>query len=564
MEKSDGQREYQRYVAYLVIITAIMVIPFWIINQLGVHSDWSYHAARVQQIFLNIKHGSLITYIGTDTFSKVGNGNFLFYPVIFLYPWALLRFIVSPVHAYVVYAWLLLLTTSIIAYYSMLAFTKNDKERSFYFALIYTFVPYHMYLTLSNYVIGEAQAYMFVPLIVVGMYQLIYQNKFLPLGIGMTLMAYSHYVSCVISIEVCAVILLFHVVSHRGIKKSVVINIFKSMGIFILLSFGQFVLLLTDYLGKNLSKPASGFFLMQTAGDYFVSSLSNLATNQGGVGFALIVTAAIGWYWIRHDHLTGVVYTLAVLFTFMITSSFPWGYLEKTPLAIIQFPYRYTSFAAVFLAVILSKGIKAMNFGQVSLGIKQLTVVMVLLGLYAGSVYPDVIRNMGKGIPVLNRARTGKYETLRPASDTPIIINDQNYNQQFSYGALYGETDYMPHKATQKNDTILNRTSYLEGKKAVLKQTGGPNKIVYHIKSNRTTKVNLPAIAYRGTNVLVNGKKTSYQISDRGTVQVTSHNDIENISVSYKPSPIWLAGWAMAAFGWLGILCVQINKFRKW
>lgn len=42
--------------APIIIIgfTLMMVVPFLLIGQLGVHSDWSFHAARVQQIYLNL------------------------------------------------------------------------------------------------------------------------------------------------------------------------------------------------------------------------------------------------------------------------------------------------------------------------------------------------------------------------------------------------------------------------------------------------------------------------------------------------------------------------------
>ena len=108
----------------IILFTIIMIIPFLKIGQLGVHSDWSFHSARVQQIYLNLKRGHLFTYIATDTFSKVGNANFLFYPVVFLYPWVFLKFVFAPITAYLIYVWLIFLTTGLIAFFCMQSFNN--------------------------------------------------------------------------------------------------------------------------------------------------------------------------------------------------------------------------------------------------------------------------------------------------------------------------------------------------------------------------------------------------------------------------------------------------------
>lgn len=135
--------KHKKYLAIIIItiFTIIMVFPFLLIKQLGVCSDWSFHAARVQQLYLNLQKGHLFTYIATDTFSKIGMLNFLFYPTVFLYPWVLLKFIFSPVTAYLIYVWLLFLATGLIAFYAMYSFTNGKTRQSLFFAIIYLTAP---------------------------------------------------------------------------------------------------------------------------------------------------------------------------------------------------------------------------------------------------------------------------------------------------------------------------------------------------------------------------------------------------------------------------------------
>ena len=51
-----------------------------------------------------------------------------------------------------------------------------------------------------------------------------------------------------------------------------------------LLSFWQFVPLITDYVGKGLASPKPGFWLMQNLGDFIAFAFSNSATNGGALG----------------------------------------------------------------------------------------------------------------------------------------------------------------------------------------------------------------------------------------------------------------------------------------
>lgn len=61
-------------------------------GKIVMEADFSFHASKVQQIFENLKEGKVFTYIATNTFQHTGVGNFLFYPSVFLYPWAILNF----------------------------------------------------------------------------------------------------------------------------------------------------------------------------------------------------------------------------------------------------------------------------------------------------------------------------------------------------------------------------------------------------------------------------------------------------------------------------------------
>ena len=551
----------------IIVFSVLMLIPFFKINQLGVHSDWSFHSARVQQLYLNLTRGHLFTYIATDTFSKVGNGNFLFYPTLFLYPWVFLKLFFAPITAYLIYVWLLFVSTGLIAFFCMQSFDNSSTWQSLFFTLIYLLAPYHLYLTLTNYVLGEAQAYMFIPLVLLGMYNALYKNKRVTLAIGMTMMAYTHYVSLFISVEACVAILLCYLIQNRKIELTKFVTLAKSIVLFILLSLWQFIPLFTDYIHRDLVRPNPGFMLMQSTGDFFVSAISNEALNRGGIGIILLFTLIFGWLMINKDSKYMWVYLLGVLFTWMITTAFPWQYFTKTPLAIIQFPYRYTGYAIAFLAIALSRILFTLNFEKVNGNIVRWGIVLTLLMLYAGSIYPVISRNANYDgtVPVLTSKRTGGYRTFRDKNDLPIIINNNSYNDLFSYGALYGETDYMPMKAFANSDSVLNRISYINGRKKILKQYSEANEIHYLINIKRRSVINLPALRYHNTKVYVNNRLTNLKYSNRGTVLISAPKGKYNVEVTYKPSVLLMVARIIAAVSWLSVVisqCVRMHQKR--
>lgn len=549
----------------IFLFSVLMIIPFLKVGQLGVHSDWSFHSARVQQIFLNLKRGHFITYIATDTFSKVGNGNFLFYPVVFLYPWALLKFIFTPIIAYLIYVWLLFLATGLIAFFCMQSFNGGKSLQSLYFSLIYLIAPYHLYLTVTNYVLGEAIAYTFIPIVLIGAYNLLYKDKWITLSVGMTLMAYTHYVTLFISVEVCAVIFICYLIQYKKIYLEQLLNIFKAIGLFILLSLWQFTPLITDYIGKSLVKPAPSFSLMQSLGDFINSAFSNDALNRGGIGLLLVITLLFGWQFISKDSKYMWVYIMGLLFTLMITTVFPWQYFVKTPLSVIQFPYRYTGYAIALLATILAKALAGLSFKEISQPLIASGIILILLILYAGSIYNDLARNLrlDKSIPVLMLKRQGSYKTFRDSRDLPIIINNANYDKQFSYGALYGETDYMPQNAFEKYKAIFDHKTYVNGKTIRLSQNNNANSITYNFKLGEKSTVNLPTLAYSHTKVMINGRMVQHDVSSRDTVSVKLDKGTYGVTVLYKPSYLLIVSSIIAVISWGSLIVFEAYKLLK-
>lgn len=163
---------------------------------MSIATDAGFHFSRVEQIYENLRHEKMFTFIATNTFHQSGIGSFLFYPTVFLYPWAGLRFLMSPVNAFYCWYGLMIFITLLVSFYSMKSFTE-DKKRSLIFALVYTFALYRLQLGIGNFVLGEFIATTFLPLAFVGFYHVFWgdYHKWYDLAIGVSLVAYSHFLT---------------------------------------------------------------------------------------------------------------------------------------------------------------------------------------------------------------------------------------------------------------------------------------------------------------------------------------------------------------------------------
>lgn len=94
-------RVFYCLIIFLLLSFADLYIYFKM-NTVLLGTDTLFHYSRVQEIYENLKHGAFFTWISTRYFQQTGVGSYLFYPDIFLYFWALLKFIFPPVQAFYV------------------------------------------------------------------------------------------------------------------------------------------------------------------------------------------------------------------------------------------------------------------------------------------------------------------------------------------------------------------------------------------------------------------------------------------------------------------------------
>lgn len=540
------------------------------VGLLSLTSDSSFHFSRLEEIFQNLKSHHLFTFICAQTFNHSGVGSFLFYPAVFLYPWAFLRFFFNPVSSFFIWYGFMIFLTMVIAYYSLLDFSKN-RTRSIIFALIYTFAPYHLHLGLYNYVLGEFIAYTFLPLIFLGAYHVFWKDlkKWPLLGIGMSLLLYSHILSTYLVSLFLFAFLIITLIVQKSIPIKRLISLFKSIVLCLLLSSFIIVPFLTDYIGKNILTPKSGFSYPMTMYQLFEPSISNTISINRSVGIIVIITALIGWYFAKKNTTEKSIYTIGVFFLITATTITPWQLAVHSHLILdifgeIQFPYRLNAYSSFFLSVTASLIFEPLIDNLKASYLRRLAMI--------GFIFISIVMYYGSIQAIFDRISSvnGNYLTVAQNSSTPLPINalisKKNYNNIFSYLVLNGETDYYHALPTAKSaaltKSIYENQVFIGDKVTTLKPKTAPNKITYIInkKTNQQKNIDLPVIGYSRTTVSLNGKPVHYSISSRGTVKIKTSFKTNHISVSYKPSKLYYLSIFIAIISWI---CLFIFSFFK-
>lgn len=560
-------------------ISALLTIAFIRLGTIVLNSDGSFHFSRLEELYIDFRSGSA-AFIASHTFNSTGVGTFLFYPSILLYPWVVLRLVFSPVTAFYVWYGLMLFITMWIAYYSMWLFNK-DRIRAVLFGILYSIFPYHVHLGVVHTVIGEFLAYTFIPLFFVGLYYcLTNREKWYLLGIGWSLILYSHVISAYLTL-LCSIIIsiIYMILDLKSVRK-IIINLSKNSILVLLLASFILVPFVTDFINSGIRSPNSDIFgFLDSFQNIFGLSITNTATSNKSVGIFAIFTAVVGCYFVRKSKAKEkVAYGIGVFFLLCTSTIVPWGLFNNTilgkVLGVIQFPYRLNTYVGFFLMVtfslILSRILHSINNRRAK----------VLF--FSGMILFLVVSYYGSLADVFVQIHTLQGITLKKnAEPTKIIPNDAiiknaNYNNIFDYSILYGETDYYPKVAfdnlkdnnisaevNPKINSILSHKTIVNGKEKVMSPKVAANYIEYNVKTNKKENIDIPVLAYKRTKVMLNGKNIDYTISSRGTVMVNGNKGNNKISVSYQPSKLLYIGMVVSVITWMSLFIGLIFSERK-
>ncbi|MDR3191130.1 MAG: YfhO family protein [Lactobacillaceae bacterium] len=544
-----------------VVISILPLIEFWHTQTVYSGSDLQFHINRIHELVTGLNAGN-VNLISLHSFNSVGSGVQYFYPNLTLIPAVIVFLLVhNSVTAYYVSLLIYGIITFLVAEY---AFDKllKDKWLSLFGAIIFSLAFYRVFSILGVSAFGEFIAMAWIPLVVLGYYRVINKAGWKTLWIAMVLMGYTHLLSLALTIVILlGVTVLRLIINHKKVF-SEILDYVKAAAAFVL-SFLAFLVpfvLLTKQ--NNIATPDATLHYdwANTFAGYYVSSFRLLSSRTLGFVFIILLVAAF-FVWKYTSPKTRFVFWIALGLTFLASSDFPYFELVHTPVANLQFPYRFLPFAIALLTLSAIMGLKdiADKTGKrsiikyVIIGLSLITVVTSVISIHKYKNQSNETFKLETGINGhLNYKPFAQYRVDNASFD-------KQFNNQFN---TYGGFDYWTNTAAMHKSSITNHLVYGNGKVLPSKLTKEGNRLVYTVTNGDAKRIDLPFIKYNGIpySVKVNGKVVNISTSKRDTIEVPVSTGTSVITVQPQLNKLFVAFFIISLLGSIALLFIKTKK----
>lgn len=549
----------------IIIIGLLIALPFlWV--QVRKTDDGWLHLIRLIGLNNSITEGEFPYLVTPYLCRNFGYSMLAFYPPIVTYIPYVLGLITGAFNVGIkVFAGLTVVLSGIFMYNLINEATKN-KGLSFLSAVIYMIFPYRLEVIFNRFAIGEFTAFLFIPLVFQGLYNLLHGDgkKHFYIAIGAIGLLLSHTISTIFTALFCIIYILFNLKSF--FKKDIIIKCVINV-IFILLISAFFVIPMLEFESQahySIFEP----MVMRTSGEYTQTKTIELwqflrnKVEENGVSFIVGVPALVmlcitilAYRDIdkKYKDFYMINFIFGTISIFMCTKYFPWKYMPQI-LNNIQYPWRMVGFAMFFFTTVfamnvyyLIKNIKKENIQRIIY-----VLVILILGVFTASRL-SIYKSVGKGTDT-------KYE------------NDIKENPVISHFSI--NRDYLPFKAILKQSTYLqereDRVYVLQGSANISNEKKDGLNLEFNItKGYKDTVLELPYFFYQGYTVtLKQGEEITIletTESDSGFVQVVLPENIDEatITLDYTGTTLEKASYVVSLVGFVSFIGYIIYFKRK-
>lgn len=552
---------------FFCFLSVIFVLPLAKTNIILYGDDLIFQLHRILEMVTNFRNGNFFIGMYTYTFHSVGYPLNLFYPWVTLLPFVLFCLFVknSVIAIYIGIAFYTFLTL-VFTYWTTKKFSHNNLQ-SLIVAVVYSFCSYRTIDIYARFALGEFIALTFLPLCVYGLYAIILGNsKDWPfLGFGMSFVLLSHLLSVVLYV-IFLLLLSFIFVTYKKIteKKKRIIQFGKAVLISILSSAVFWIPFLEQETYQQISQPDKMDMAEQALlpSKIFVDSLNNnLARNVAGntynIGIILILAIIIGIVGYKNWNKDyKIIYALGIMFLFVSTSLLPWNLIAKTPLSIIQFPWRFLTISSYLLSIVAGYECNVL-LSNIATSYYRRVIVILILSIILSPWYAGMTNFKN---PVNNNKK------IALATFTSRGVKYTDYGKKVE-PALYHLGDYAPMGGMKKLPEIISKSASINGKRYTLKNIiVKPNEIEFrNNKFKNAINITLPIFTYRNLKLYNNNdQKLSYKVDSYRRIVVRKTNNSDLIKIKYELSKLDSISLIVSILTWIiGIIFSIKNMYLK-
>lgn len=527
----------------ILILTFLISIPYLNFEPITAH-DISYHANRIISISEELKAGHFPVLIHSNLLDGFGYAGPLFYPEIFLYiPAILTAFGLNFLTSYKLFTMITTFFTLLFTFYSANHIFKK-KNIAWTITILYGTSFYRLADVYERGAIGEVLAIVFLPIIICGLYEIIFgeNKKCWIICFGIFGLINSHVLTFAMSIILIITICLINMLRIFKDKKRLITLIIAGV-ISILLIF-SFVL---PYLEQSSSdkfnvdeKIYNGAFLQS-----YSVSLKELINNRfgigdfyKGIGTILLILPVFIIVCKDKDNQTKFMkqlFGIGLVVLFASTSIFPWEALcnKFNSITTLQFPYRLNIISTLLFSFVGGYALCQIIGNKLELN----KLVYILLILF----------------------------TLNLLSS--LNINSGNFTEEtIINSAPVGNGEYKPYALKQKDTKVHNIANEEE-----IEYTRISSKLQFEYANKEDEMIiHIPLAYYKGYIAYLedeNGNKTELILEEEPkTKNVIVKNDkILNgkITIEYKMTTIQKVGYIITYITLIGLtVYIFIDKFK--
>lgn len=508
----------------LLFISVLTIFPYFLKDFVYLQDDLLFHKTRLESYYEAVKHLNFFPKVFSNMGNNYGYGADLFYPSIFLLPFAGLRWLgFNFIHAFFLYQLILSLTTAVVAFKSIQKMTQSSNQ-GLLFASIYTLSTYRLIDQSARGALGETLAFIFLPIILQAVYAIFYANKkaWLSLAVGMSGLLASHLIT---AFYTGLFLVLFALINYKKITLERVKILLKATVAFLLLS-AWYILPYLEQTSKivfNFTKVQLwGTGLNFTLKDLLGNSLANnsgtfeqLKPNFGLFLLAILVYAVVNYK--KLSTSTQKVTLMMLAFIILSTNLFFWSAFKETFLAVIQFEWRLLIFVTLIGSLLATKVLTELNPTSRK---KVFAIVLCSLTFLTISFNQANFDN--------SKAKNSLMITNKNVKN--FTESDLGHGKEYLVKVNQSVVDYR----TLIPVVRVNGNPYQSGGQS---PTNRYNYSEYIVTANAPAIVQLPKFYYLGYQVLLDEAPTeNYEKDGLLTVNMSSGQHI--ISVKYVGTPI--------------------------
>lgn len=499
-ENKDLSTGFILAVSFITVFLACL--PLFTVNCIQGH-DIDYHLLRIEALKTGILNGLPFLRVNMLFFGGEGYASSLFYPDFLLYIPALLRSAGTGInlsfHIFVAFC----IIAGFVSMYFSMKYISESSAAALISAVAFTLCQYHIDDIYTRAAVGEFTAFIFLPLIAAGLYDLCYKEFDKPwlLLAGMSGVILCHTLSTVFALILCGifVIIRFRVFIDKPVK-------LLKLGVTAVLTLcltAFYWIPVLEQMSHNGFKYKDSVFDLNYEKLLIKEIFENDAGRMGVALFILLLSALL----IKHNgdkiiRFADISAVTGLVFALCTTGFFPWNRLGKY-LTSVQFPWRLFIMTSLLLSI--AAGIYIEKYA----GLKKEAAVAAVLALMMVSV----VSNFG-------RTDEGYYS-----------YSDDYYDEvKFTKSVIGGE--WLPESVTERGrlgiapDMAVND----RGEKIAVTRKGN----TLSVESGGSQYLDVPFIYYlgyravdeKGTELMTDGS------GDNGRVRVQTAGS-ERIKVYY-------------------------------